>query len=58
MLLVGCASVGPVEVNSTDNIYTIFFSFIGFIIVWYIKSYIDFHFAKKLKRYTKELDDV
>lgn len=56
MFLTGCASVGPVEITATDTPKTIATAFVLGVVAWYIKSVIDYRFAKKLEKYKHDLN--
>lgn len=55
-LLAGCAQVGPVEITDTDTIWTVGSAFVIAVLVFVIKGYIEYLFAKRLERYKKQLE--
>ena len=56
LLLTGCATVGPVEVTEDDTAFTILTAFGLAVIVFVIKGYVEYQFAKRLERYKRRLD--
>lgn len=56
VFLGGCATVGPVEVTPDDTWFTISTALFIAILVFLIKGYVEYFFAKKLERYKKELE--
>jgi uncharacterized membrane protein len=56
LFIAGCAQVGPVEITDTDTIWTVGIAFIIAVLVFVIKGYIEYLFAKRLERYKKQLE--
>ncbi len=56
LLLTGCASVGPVEVTPDDTAFTILTAFALAVIIFAIKGYVEYQFAKRLEKYKRQLD--
>ena len=56
ILLTGCATVGPVEVTEDDTAFTILTAFVLAVIIFVIKGYVEYLFAKRLERYKRRLD--
>ena len=54
LLMTGCATVGPVSVDPDDTSWTILAAFTLAVLVFVIKSYIEYVFAKKLEDYKTE----
>lgn len=54
ILMTGCATVGPVSVEPDDTSWTILAAFTLAVLVFVIKSYIEYVFAKKLEDYKTE----
>lgn len=57
IFLSGCANVGPVEITDEDTLYTVLTAFLLAVIVFFVKGFIEYWFAKKLERYKKQLDN-
>jgi hypothetical protein len=57
IFLAACAQVGPVEITDADTVYTVLTAFGLAVIVFITKGYIEYHFAKRLERYKKRLDE-
>jgi uncharacterized membrane protein len=56
VLLAGCASVGGVEITDDDTPFTVLTAFSIAVIVFLVKGYVEYFFAKRLERYKKKLD--
>lgn len=54
LLMTGCATVGPVSVDPDDTTWTILAAFTLAVLIFVIKSYIEYVFAKKLEDYKTE----
>jgi len=54
LLMTGCATVGPVSVEPDDTSWTILAAFTLAVLVFVVKSYIEYVFAKKLEDYKTE----
>lgn len=56
LLISACATVGPVTVTKDDTLVTVGLAFSLAIAFLWIKSYIEYVFAKRLERFKKELE--
>lgn len=54
LLMTGCATVGPVSVEPDDTSWTILTAFTLAVLIFVIKSYIEYVFSKKLEDYKTE----
>lgn len=56
IFLASCASVAGVEVTEDDTAFTILTATGIAVIVFVIKGYVEYQFAKRLERYKRRLD--
>ena len=56
LFLAGCASVAGVEVTEDDTAFTVLTATGIAVIVFVIKGYVEYQFAKRLERYKRQLD--
>lgn len=56
IFLTGCASVAGVEITEDDTASTILTAFGLAVIVFVIKGYVEYQFAKLLEKYKRRLD--
>lgn len=56
LFLAGCASVAGVEVSKDDTAFTILTATVIAVVIFVIKGFIEYQFAKKLEKYKRQLD--
>ena len=56
IFLTGCAQVGPAQITEDDTAFTILTAFGLAVIVFVIKGYVEYQFAKLLEKYKRRLD--
>jgi uncharacterized membrane protein len=54
--LAGCASVAGVEITEDDTAITVLTATGIAVLVFVIKGYVEYQFAKRLERYKKQLE--
>lgn len=57
LFLAGCASVAGVEITESDTAFTILTATGIAVIVFVVKGYVEYFFAKRLERYKKKLEE-
>jgi hypothetical protein len=56
LFLAGCASVAGVEVTEDDTVFTVLAATGIAVIVFIVKGFIEYQFAKRLEKYKKLLE--
>lgn len=56
LVLASCATVGPVTIEPDDTVVTVAAAFVLAVIVFVIKGWVEYQFAKRLERYKRKLD--